>query len=164
MLCLLTGECSRQKFSNERDSVALGATFTWTKFLVQRQEKVTFLTPKRLLTVKTQAGASSSGKLSCFREILQSSFMTTTNLLVGHQQDYTEISATESPKNTALSLLLEVRPSPCGLAWEKEMGIGWKSRTLAWRHRNTAEVLCFALCTQAAVPQPPLTPPPLPIH
>ena len=163
MLCLLTRECSRQKFSNERDSIALGATFTWTKFLVQCQEKVTFLILKRLLTVKTQAGASSSGKLSCLRETLQSSFMTTTNLLVGHQRDYTEISATESPKNTALYLLLEVRPSPCNLTWEKEKGIGGKSRILAWWHTNIAEVLCFTLCTQAAVPQPPFTPPP-PIH
>lgn len=71
------------------------------------------------MTVKTQTGASSSSKLSCFRDILQSSFMITANLVLGHQPDYTEISATESPENTALYLLLEVRPSPCNLIWEK---------------------------------------------
>lgn len=113
MLNLFAQECSRQKLSNERDSVILGVTLTGTELLVQCQEKVTFLILTGLLTVKTQAGASGRGKLSCFEEILQCFLTDATNWLVGHQWDHPEISATFSqpvlPMNVALYFLLEVR-------------------------------------------------------
>lgn len=114
MLNLFTEECSRQKFSNEGDSVVLGGNPYWNKAPCSVSRESDISDSDRTLDCKNRGWSKWQRQAELLWEKILQCFLTAaTDQLVGHQWDHPEISATffqpELPMNVALYFSLEVR-------------------------------------------------------